>query len=295
MARILKPRPDRKLVKRQVPKSTTVGRRTVLKKQRKNPLQSLTLSPRLLNVLLGVAVLMVLGGAVMWSMTWLNNPENLRISKVELNGDLQYLKPAELQALAGPYVATNLYLLDADGLEEELEANPWVRSVSLNKAWPEQLFINVEEQYPVAFWGKDQLMNKFGEIFPGTLVGKAGVFPMIYSPVNGGREMAERYVRLMKLLDGLGLEIMELTEDERGVWRMKFRQGQEVIMGRKEQEKRIRRFRVGYMQALRAKFSDVRLVDLRYTNGFAVEWKQGSDQIGAMSDPGTMRPEWLGS
>jgi cell division protein FtsQ len=284
-----------KKVRVQSPKTTGMKRKTVAKEPFKNPLRAVSLSPRLLNVLVGVAVLMILAGASMWSVSWLNNPENLRIQHVELKGELQYLNPAELQTLIEPYVATNLYLLDAEALEQELEAHPWVRSVSLNKAWPEQLFINVEEQFPVAFWGKQQLLNKFGEIFPGDLAGKAGVFPTIYSPTDKGREMAERYVELMRLLDGLGLEIVELTEDERGSWRMKFRQGQEVIVGRKEQRKRMERFRVGYMQELRAKFSEVRLVDLRYTNGFAVEWKQGSGQIGAASSLEEMMPERLGS
>lgn len=289
-----KRRQSGKKVRRQTPKAAAV-KRTAVRKQLNNPLRSVSLSPRVINGVLGVAVLMILSGAVMWSLSWLNKPENLTIQNVEFKGSLQYLEPIELQTLIEPYVGTNLYLLDAEGLEQELEAHPWIRSVSLNKAWPEQLFINVEEQYPVAFWGDKQLVNQFGEIFPGELVGKAGVFPTIYNPAGNGREMAERYVELSKLLDGLGLEIVELTEDDSGAWRMKFRQGQEVIVGRKEQTKRIRRFRVGYMQELRAKFSDVRVVDLRYTNGFAVEWKQGSAQIGAAGFPGKMMPERLGS
>ncbi|MEZ5536977.1 MAG: FtsQ-type POTRA domain-containing protein [Thiolinea sp.] len=265
------------------------------KRQFKNPLRSVSLSPRMVNALLAVAVLMVVAGAVMWSVSWLNKPENLPIQKVELKGRLQYADQAELQAIIEPYIATNLYLLDAEALEQDLEAHPWIRSVSLNKAWPDQLFINLEEQYPVAFWGKEHLLNKFGEIFPGELAGKADVFPTVYSPADKGREMAERYVELAGLLDGLGLEIVELTEDDRGTWRMKFRQGPEVIIGREEQKKRVQRFRVGYMQELRAKFSEVRRIDLRYTNGFAVEWKQGSDQIGAVSSLDNRLPERLRS
>ncbi|MEZ5449720.1 MAG: cell division protein FtsQ/DivIB [Thiolinea sp.] len=86
--------------------------------------------------------------------------------------------------------------------------------------------------------------------------------------------MAERYVMLMKSLRDLGLEITGLTESESGSWRMTLRGGQEIILGRKEQQKRLERFKVGYRQDLRARFADVRKIDLRYTNGFAVEWKQ---------------------
>ncbi|CAA6807208.1 MAG: Cell division protein FtsQ [uncultured Thiotrichaceae bacterium] len=301
----VKPKP----VKRPAPKAAVRKRAPVRKKapvarrqqnvatrsQQKKPAWSVTLTPRILNVLSVGAVFLVLLGGGMWLSTWLNNPENLLIEKVEWKGDVNHLTQTELDTLIEPYTATNLYLLDASMLEQTLEAHPWVRSVSLHKVWPEQLIINLEEQFPVAFWGQKHLLNQFGEVFEGELPAKAEIFPTIFSPIEKGRAMAERYVELMQMLDGLGLEIVELTEDESGSWRMKFRQGQEIILGRKEQKKRVKRFRVGYMQELSAKFEDIRRVDLRYTNGFAVEWKQGSGHAGAVGSPGIMMPERLGS
>ena len=56
---------------------------------------------------------------------------------------------------------------------------------------------------------------------------------------------------------------------------MRFRQGPDVIIGRKEQDRRIERFKVGCMQELTSRFADIRRIDLRYTNGFAVEWVKG--------------------
>nr|CAA6830241.1 MAG: Cell division protein FtsQ [uncultured Thiotrichaceae bacterium] len=289
-----------KRVKRQVSRTAvkTAGRKKAApaaRKRRRKPARSLTFTPGMLNVFFACAMFLILLGGGMWLGAWLNNPENLPIQKVEWKGSIEHLQQSELDALVEPYITTNLYLLDAKALEEKLEAHEWVRSVSLHKAWPEQLTINLEEQFPVAFWGQKRLLNQFGEIFEGDVPGKSEIFPMIFSPVAKGREMAERYVRVMKMLDGLGLDIVELTEDESGSWRMKFRQGQEVILGRKEQEKRIKRFRVGYMQELRAKFDDVRLIDLRYTNGFAVEWMRGSGHAGAVGSLGIMMPERLRS
>lgn len=249
---------------------------------RRQPL-SLMLTPVALNWLAGVALLMVLGGAALWSVVWINNPNNLPIHRVDWQSEFRYLDREELQALIEPFVQTNLYLLDEVALEQELERHPWIRAVSLRKAWPDELFLNVEAQLPIAFWGDKQLLNQFGEIFPAELPEKLGEFPMIYSPKNNGREMAERFVAMSKALRGLGIKIVELTENDNGSWRMKLNDGQDVIIGRKEQEKRIKRFRVGYMQELRQRFSDIRTVDLRYTNGFAIEWKRGSEGAGAIS------------
>lgn len=254
------------------------------------------LSPSMARWLSLVALLMVVGGAVLWLRAWISDPTHLTIEKVEWQGDFQYLKQAELEALAQPFVNTNLYLLDTDGLEQALEKNPWVRGASLRKIWPNQMVVDVETQFPVAFWGDDKLLNQFGEIFAGTLPEKQGVFPIIFSPQsNSGRVMGERYVQLTKMLAGLNLEIIELSEDERGSWRMKVRHGPEVIIGRKEQEKRVQRFKVGYLQGLKDRLGEIDQIDLRYTNGFAVEWKPGVGNGAAVSSLDGYTQQSLGS
>jgi cell division protein FtsQ len=45
-------------------------------------------------------------------------------------------------------------------------------------------------------------------------------------------------------------------------------------LGNKDQEQRLARFKVAYNQALGTNAKLIRRVDLRYTNGLAVEWKQ---------------------
>lgn len=264
-----------------------------------NPIKDVQLVPELslsmarwLSVL---ALLMVVGGGILWLRAWISTPTHLSIQKLEWQGDFQYLKQAELEALAQPYTQTNLYLLDTNGLELALEAHPWVRGASLRKVWPNQLVVEVETQFPIAFWGDDKLLNQFGEIYAGTLPEKQGVFPIIYSPQTNGRVMGERYVQLTKMLAGLGLEIIELSDDERGSWRMKVRHGPEIIIGRKEQEKRVQRFKVGYLQGLKDRLGEIDQIDLRYTNGFAVEWKPGVGNGAAVSSLDRFAQQSLGS
>lgn len=245
------------------------------------PKREFTLSPAALRAgILGSCVLIAVG-AVLWVVAWLNNPNHLPIERIDWQGDFQYLKKSELEIIAQPYVGTNLYLLDTMNLEQVLETNEWVRDVSLRKVWPNQLIVTVETQFPIAFWGEGQLLNKYGDIFTGTVPEKQGIFPFIYSSVSSGREMGERYVKLMGVFKGLNLEITELTEDQHGSWFLKFRQGPEVIVGRKEQEQRMQRLRVAYEHELRKTFDKIERIDLRYTNGLAVEWKQGFGESAA--------------
>lgn len=233
----------------------------------------------MLKVATVFALCLVLLGAFLGTKHWLSNPENLQIETISWQGkhrEFVHIQRAVLDEVAAPYQDSNLYLLDDAGLTEALEASPWVRNVSLHKAWPRRLVVTIEEYEPAAFWGENHLMNRFGEVFEGQLPDMQGLIPMIRSPKDNGREMGERYVQITRLLAGLNLKIMQLSLNELGEWSMRFQEGPEIVIGRKELEKRIRRFRVGYARELQEKFNQIRRVDLRYTNGFAVEWKQGA-------------------
>ncbi len=232
------------------------------------------ISPRLLKLATVLSVGLVVSGGFLGVRAWLSNPQNLPISQIDIQGELKFIKDAELRAVINKYAQTNLYLLDTEALEADLETQSWVRAVTLRKSWPNQLTVVVEEQRPVAFWGHERLMNQFGELFAGDLPSMKGVFPTLYSPEEKGREMAERFLQMRTWLHGMPLEIAELTEDASGAWRIKFKNGPEVLVGNEDQERRIARFKVGFQQELVSKLSNVRRVDLRYTNGFAVEWKQ---------------------
>ena len=269
------------------PRRQTINKRTV-------PSSGFHLTdvpPRLLKLIAAFVVLLMLLAGVLGVRAMLNNPENLPISKIDLQGDRKFIKDTDLRAVIDKYKQTNLHLLDADALTADLETLPWVRSITLRKAWPDQLIVMVEEQAPVAFWGRERLMNKYGELFVAELPSMRGVFPTLYSPEDNGRKMGERYLNVKEWLKGLPLELSELTEDEGGSWRIKIKEGPEVMIGSENQALRMQRFRVGFQQELAKKLNNIRRVDLRYTNGFAVEWKKSpvgsrdsTDGVAGVSD-----------
>jgi cell division protein FtsQ len=264
-------------------------RRQNVRRTRRPAFRLAQVSPRLLRLAAVLSVVLVLLGGWLGVHAWLNNPENLPISQIDIQGELKFIKDAELRKVIEKYTHTNLYLLDADSLELDLETTqPWVRSVTLRKVWPDKLIVSVEEQSPLAFWGSDRLMNKYGEVFTADLPSKRGILPVLYSPAdNKGREMAERFKQVWAWLAGLSLEVAELTEDESGAWRIKIKQGPEILVGNKDQQRRLERFKVGFQQQLKAQWNNIQRVDLRYTNGFAVEWKQSP--VGAQALPDTRR------
>ena len=188
---------------------------------------------------------------VMVFMTyWIKDPTHLKIKSVEVRGDLKYLDKASLQPIIEPFVKTNLYLLDSKSLEEEIEFNPWVYSASLTSVWPDKLLVKIQEQTPIAFWGTEGMVNEFGEVVDVNLPAKRGKLPMLYSPFDKGREMVENYLKVSAWMKDFPIDIVAFTEDTRGSWTLKLANGLNVKVGRREQERRIRRFIVGYGKQL---------------------------------------------
>lgn len=211
-------------------------------------------------------------GFIMSFSNWLSNPANLSINNVSIKGSFEHLQQADLRPVIKPYVNTNLSNLDVLGLEKALEEHPWVSDASLVKEWPRKLVINLKEHRPVAYWGNDQLLSRNGTVFAGKLVGEKEM-PLLYSPTDDGYVMGTRYLQVLKQLESVPEKMMSLTENERGSWEIHFKNGVVLKVGKKDQDKRLRRFVVAYHKALKPQMEEISVVDLRYTNGFAVAWK----------------------
>ena len=212
---------------------------------------------------------------IIGSYQWLQNPENLTIESVNVTGNLSILDEEQLEPVIAPFTKTNLYLLDAKGLETALENNPWVHSASMTKLWPDRLIIKIYEQKPVAYWGKDAMLAENGEIIPAVIQGANDKYPTLYSPREKGRNMATGFLKIRKWMQGFPLKMVEFKEDARGSWQIRLENGLMLKIGRNEQQKRLKRFMVGYKQSLIEVIDKIKTVDLRYTNGFAVQWKKG--------------------
>jgi cell division protein FtsQ len=85
--------------------------------------------------------------------------------------------------------------------------------------------------------------------------------------------MMNTYREINLLLQPAKLKIIELSYDDQGVWKLALSNGLEVLIGRDQIIKKIRRFLIIWMATLKNSSSDMDGVDIRYDNGIAVRWK----------------------
>jgi cell division protein FtsQ len=223
---------------------------------------------RLLRWLLALGLLSMLGAAAWLVVDW--EPHRLPVRVVTVDGEVEHLRPEQLQATVIEHLNGGILTQDLAQLKAAAEAMPWVRSASLRRHWPDRLELAVVEEVPLARWGEDALVAADGVVFKPP----ANDFPQGLPELSGRDEESQRIVEHFQSwetrLASLGLRIEELACDARGAWTLHLSRGLTLALGKAQVEERISRFLRVYPELIRVGMPS--LIDMRYSNGLAIRW-----------------------
>jgi len=156
-----------------------------------------------------------------------------------------------------------------------VQALDWVDRANVGRQWPDTLIVRVTEHQAAARWGASALLNVRGELFTEQSQHQFPELPSLAGPSGSERDVARRYLAVRGKLAEADLTLESLELDERGSWRLVLGGGQEIRLGRRDIDERLYRFFDIVAPALAAQLGRVEYLDLRYTNGFAVGWRDG--------------------
>lgn len=220
-----------------------------------------------------VAALAVSLAAAAW---YLRAPETvfLPVLEVKVDGELRHVDARTLQATVTRNLAPGLLQIDLQALRAELRDIPWVEDASVRRLLPSTLLIAITEHEPVARWGRGQLLGRDGSVFepPQSTAGFA-TLPSLVGPAEMQRELHAVYMRYAPWFRKLQLQVAEIELDQRRSWRVTLTDGVVVELGREQLAQRLQRFAMLYSGPLLSEWENVQRVDLRYTNGVAVRWR----------------------
>ncbi len=220
---------------------------------------------------LAVASLLGLVGvlAVWLSQGWVA-VEQMPVRYLRLEKPVLRVNRENLRAALTPWAGSNFFSVDLDRVKETVEALPWVARVQVRKAWPDTLWLDIEEHVPVARWAEDKLVDQHGELFdvpPGYVPRD---LPRLQAGVDHRAEVVEMFAWLRQQLHPHGLRLSHLERNGLGSWRLQLGNGTQVMLGRKDVRRRLHTFlRVWEKQGPKWQRELVR-ADMRYTNGMAV-------------------------
>jgi len=213
-------------------------------------------------------------GAV--AIMWMLNPQHMPIRSVRVDGEFRHLLPARLRSVVAAEATGGFFNVDVDDIRAAVMADPWVRDVSVRRMWPDALRVTVYEQRAIAYWGSDGLLNERGKVFHAP----RATFPpgLVYLSGPAGSEavVLGRYQQLRSWFRPLGLRVAKVELTPRRAWSFAIDGGFRVIVGRNDFEARVQRL-VATLPRSPERLRESAVIDLRYTNGFAIRPRSSGD------------------
>lgn len=226
---------------------------------------------RQLPLLLGLAAVAAVGTA---AALWLAEPDNLPLRTVRVQGEMYHVTQQEVQAAVLPHAQAGFLRIDINAVRAALEQLPWVHSVQVRRAWPDVLLVQLREQQVLARWADGGLVNPEGNVFRPLEPVVATGLPVLRGPQGTSVMVTAQFIELQRTLLPLQLTISEVAMDERRAWKLVLENGLELMLGRNEHPARMERFVRAWPRILGPRSATVARIDLRYTNGFAVSFRQ---------------------
>jgi cell division protein FtsQ len=203
----------------------------------------------------------------------LNMRTVLPISSVKIEGEFKYLDKEQLREQVMPVVDGGFFSVDLVTVRNALIELPWVEDASVRRQWPDQLLVRVMEKQPVVFWGEDAVLSSKGDLFsPGRVLNEQ--LPRMNGPEGLHATMFKELARMQAWLLQTGLYIREMNLDARRSWTLIMENGIELRLGRNNMYERLQRFASVYRNNFQSETRKIEHIDMRYTNGFAVAWKE---------------------
>ena len=226
------------------------------------------------RTLTGLLLVAVLASTVFLGKQWLSDPWRFPLSVVEVKGDFRYLDRQQLQAAVVPYATGGFFTVDVAAIRTAAEQLPWVHKARVKRIWPETLRLQIEEQQPVALWGEHGFLNKGGEPFVPEATDISLALPSLAGPDGQELKVLENFQRVSETLAPLGIKVTRMELDNRRAWHLQLDNAVLLELGRADAGQRLQRFVRAYPSIFAGRLDDLQHVDLRYSNGFSVYWKQ---------------------
>ncbi|MFG6446994.1 cell division protein FtsQ/DivIB [Roseateles sp. BYS180W] len=244
--------------------------------------------------LLGLLLLMALGAGVLW----LARQPMFSIRAIHIEGDVNRNSAASLRANALPRLSGNFLSMNLQVAREAFESVPWVRQAQVQRIWPNQIKVTLQEHQPTALWqgkvdGADAsseavrealLVNSFGEVFQANV---GDVEDEDLPTLSGPQGSAQRMLQMWQALNAISQQrlseaVTRLDLSGRGSWRLTLEKGGVVELGRGEAAEVQARFQefASSSKVIAARYhAELVSADLRHELGYALRLSGVSTQL----------------
>ena len=198
---------------------------------------------------------------------------NQPITSINIQGDLKRVSKKGIETVVLELKNQRFLTVNQSKYKDKLETIDWVKSVRINKQWPDTINVVVVEDDLIGLWNERLLLNSSGELYvldqrvvPDELI-------QFFGPEDRENEVYTRYKLYNEKLAARGILIEAIELDLRGSWVITVRPSIKINLGEEATEERFERFLTIWDQSLLENFELISYIDLRYSEGFVIKRK----------------------
>src|SRR5690606_35358498 len=206
--------------------------------------------------------------------------ERWPLRTLRVTDGLERVDTARLRETLLPYAASGFFAVKLDQARAAIARLPWVEHAEVRKRWPDVLGVRIVGHRPFARWGDDRLLSEQGRLFPVAGIEVPAGLPQLSAADARVPDVVALYNESREMFAPGGYSVERLALDSRDSWSLTLDNGVEVVVGSQEARLRLKRFARVLPQLLSRNPQPLQRADLRYTNGFALEWAKPGLGIG---------------
>ncbi len=195
------------------------------------------------------------------------------VRTIDLSGSFEYIDQDRIENSLRVYLGENFLSLSIPDLQRSLQAHPWASTVSVRRIWPDRVDVVVGEKIAVARWDDNHLLSNRGEVY----VADSDAFlhlPLVNGINHPPADVLRQFYRLEARFRQFDEQLSAFRIDGRGAIEIKMIDDLTVKFGRENVAHKIDRLFQIYSAQIIPRRESIKRLDLRYSNGFAVTWKE---------------------
>ena len=196
---------------------------------------------------------------------------NQKITEVQYLNEIKRVSLDDLSAISSKIYNKGYLQIGLSQLKEEIETLNWVKRASLERQWPNQVNIYIEEEQIIGRWNNQSIMNSKGTLFILNQQTLPNGLVEFYGPDGQEELVLEKYLSFKEELAIRGILIEQMTLDFKGSWSITIRPDIAIRFGKENIIERFDRFLMIWDESLLDNLTVIEYIDLRYTEGFSVK------------------------
>ena len=195
------------------------------------------------------------------------------VTSIKIEGDFKRVSNKRVDSILSELMNQGFLTINQSKYKNRLENIDWVKSVRINKVWPNKINVLLIEDDVIGLWNKKLLLNSSGELYnlDQRVVPKELI--QFFGPDDRVNDVYERFNLYNDELVTRGILIEKIELNLRGSWEITIRPSIKIKLGEKDTQERFERFLTIWDQSLLENFELISYIDLRYREGFVIKRK----------------------